>query len=204
MSRGGSHPCQAGCTCARHPGGRRPEVTCLACGTVFSIQRSLVGKQRFCSPECHIKDYQSNPERQRRRSEATHAALQNLPQEIKLKRNRGIAAAKTSVPLSESHKAKLAEVAQRNWEGGTTGDAYAVVLCPIGFIREHHVHYGDYVIRTGFGLRRKSFNLDFAHVEGKVNIELDGPRHKSTPAEDAARDAILRSLGWRIIRIKHA
>ena len=105
---------------------------------------------------------------------------------------------------SDETKAFLAECAVYNWQGGKAGEDFAAVLCPVGFIREYHFLYGEHVIMTAFGLRRKSFNLDFAHVEGKINIELDGPSHKSTPAEDAARDAILRDHGWRIIRIKHA
>lgn len=105
--------------------------------------------------------------------------------------------------FSEEHKDRIAKVAQRNWEGGQTGDDLNKLVAPAGFVREHRIHYGEPCIRTGFGLRRKSFNLDFAHVEGRVNIELDGPCHKSLPAADEERDAILRNLGWRVIRIKH-
>lgn len=106
--------------------------------------------------------------------------------------------------FSDEHKARLADIAVHNWTGGSTGDNFAATLCPIGFIREHHVCYGDYIIPTPYGLRRRQFNLDFAHVEGKVNIELDGSSHKTTVEADAARDAILREMGWRVIRIKHA
>lgn len=88
--------------------------------------------------------------------------------------------------------------------GGSTGDDFAAVLCPVGFIREFHVSYGEHVVPTPFGPRRRQFNLDFAHIEGKINIELDGSSHKTTAEADAVRDAILREIGWRIIRIKHA
>lgn len=105
---------------------------------------------------------------------------------------------------SDETKALLAECAVYNWQGGKVGEDFAAVLCPAGFIREYHFLYGEHVVMTAFGLRRKSFNLDFAHVEGRINIELDGPSHKATAEADAARDAVLRGLGWRVIRIKHA
>jgi very-short-patch-repair endonuclease len=49
---------------------------------------------------------------------------------------------------------------------------------------------------------RQSYHLDFAHVEGKVNIELDGPCHDHSKNEE--RDTFLRTLGWKVIRINHA
>jgi very-short-patch-repair endonuclease len=45
--------------------------------------------------------------------------------------------------------------------------------------------------------------MDFAHIEGKIDIELDGLGHKASSEEDAVRDKILRLYGWKIIRIKH-
>ena len=96
---------------------------------------------------------------------------------------------------SQSHREALARVAVHNWRGGKTGDLFAQLLCPAGFIREHRVRYG-----TGRG---EVFRIDFAHVDGKVAIELDGPRHKSSKDHDALRDSFLKTLGWRVIRIKH-
>jgi hypothetical protein len=90
--------------------------------------------------------------------------------------------------------------------GGDTGDVFASILCPVGYVREYRVYYGEPVVRV-FGrdrFRRKNLSLDFAHVEGKINIELDGPGHRIAPMGDVARDALLRDLGWRIIRIRHA
>jgi len=104
---------------------------------------------------------------------------------------------------TQGHKDKLAIVAVHNWMGGQTADNFAAVLCPAGFVREHHVYYGEHNQKTGFGLRRACYQLDFAHIEGKINIELDGPRHKATSEEDAVRDDVLRDLGWRVIRIRH-
>jgi hypothetical protein len=98
------------------------------------------------------------------------------------------------------------EHAQINFEGGVTGIEFARVLCPAGYIREHYLYYGDHVVRFGITgqLRRRFFRLDFAHLEAKVNIEIDGTKH-SSPLEierDRRRDSIIRDLGWKIIRIK--
>ena len=204
MGRGGSHPCQDGCTCARHPGGKRPEAICPVCGTVFEFQRSTAHKRRFCSPECNLIDYNNSAERWASKSESVRKGYARKPLEARVLHGKRISKARKGIQFSDEHKAILADCAVHNYQGGKTGDEFASILCPAGFVREHHFLYGEHVIRTAFGLRRRSFNLDFAHVEGKVNIELDGPRHKSTPEKDAARDAILRNLGWRVIRIKHA
>ena len=84
------------------------------------------------------------------------------------------------------------------------GDDYARILEPVGFVREHTIYYGEKIVKTGYGLRRKFFKLDFTEPTSKTNIELDGPGHATTTEEDAARDQILRGLGWRVIRIHHA
>lgn len=82
----------------------------------------------------------------------------------------------------------------RNWSGGKQGDEYEKILAPAGYVRESKVYYS--------GQRGVHFNLDFAHLEAKVNIEIDGPFHDDTG--DVVRDAVLRSLGWKVIRIKDA
>lgn len=83
----------------------------------------------------------------------------------------------------------------RNWKGGDVGDEYARVLCPKGFVREYHFY---------FGLNnRRQVVMDFALVGGKLNVELDGPAHLASSEEDARRDAELRILGWRVVRITH-
>lgn len=47
-----------------------------------------------------------------------------------------------------------------------------------------------------------AYKLDFAHREAKVNIEIDGLSHRGRRFEDERRDEYLRSLGWKVIRIK--
>ena len=147
------------------------------------------------------KRWQEHPltEETSARLSASHLGLKDLP-ETRLRKS----TAAKGKPKSEIHKANLGKVAARSWRGGQIAENFAAILCPAGFIREYQVFYGEQTRKTGFGFRRENFQLDFAHVEGKVNIELDGPGHKTMPEEDALRDSILCTLGWRIIRIRHA
>lgn len=93
--------------------------------------------------------------------------------------------------------------AKNTFDGGQIAADFAAVLCPVGFIFDkHHVWFGHKI--SSIGRRSGHCRMDFAHVEAKVNIELDGPSHyKNTQnRKDFERDAILRSLGWKIIRIR--
>ncbi len=101
----------------------------------------------------------------------------------------------TGRAFSQEHKDNIAAVAVRSWRGGGAGDTLARALCPAGFVREHVVMWGS--------KRGEYFRLDFAHVDGKVNIELDGPGHKQHGVTDNLRDAFLRAHGWRVIRVRH-
>jgi hypothetical protein len=116
------------------------------------------------------------------------------------------ALARPDVKARHSAAVKQAFLRHNNFMGGSVGDDFASILCPAGFIREHRIYYGDPTVQI-FGyeerLRKKNFSLDFAHLEGKINIELDGPGHSIYPSGDDVRDSILRNLGWRIIRIHH-
>jgi hypothetical protein len=96
--------------------------------------------------------------------------------------------------FTPERRRELAEVAYFNFTGGRTGAEFAAILCPAGFVREHHFQWGS---------AGEHFKLDFAHLEGKVCIELDGPNHKSSKEYDDMRDALLRAMGWRVIRIRH-
>lgn len=101
--------------------------------------------------------------------------------------------------ISDNHKAVLSTLrkvdGRHHFTGGDTADAYAEVLCPIGFIREYKFYYARGI--------HSCFQLDFAHIEGKICIEIDGPSHSNTQLYDQQRDEIVKHFGWRVIRIKN-
>jgi hypothetical protein len=72
------------------------------------------------------------------------------------------------------------------------------ILRPAGFVREYAIGIK--------GRKLRNYKVDFAHVEGKIAIECDGPAHRSHKSRelDRKKDMILRSFGWRIIRVRHA
>lgn len=97
---------------------------------------------------------------------------------------------------------RRAKLRQNTFDGGETAVVFATVLCSVGFVREHYIWFGNKIDKRG--RRNGHAKLDFAHVEGKVDIELDDPRHDSIKQNrhDFERDAMLRSLGWKILRIR--
>lgn len=46
------------------------------------------------------------------------------------------------------------------------------------------------------------YRLDFAYPDVRLDVEIDGPRHRrpEVEAKDHRRDAYLRSLGWEVLR----
>lgn len=97
--------------------------------------------------------------------------------------------------MSDAARERMKQNAGSYFKGGKTADEFASVLCPAGFVREHRIQWGE--------VYTENFRLDFAHLEGKVCIELDGPHHRKTQEYDAMREALLKAMGWRVIRIKH-
>lgn len=145
----------------------------------------------------------ADPAWRKKVSDGTRAGQANMSADEREIWNINQSLARLDTHPTEETKEKLSKVGPRNWTGGQIAELYATVLCPVGFVREYHFTYGTKTVTTGWGFRRPRYQMDFAHVEGKVNIELDGPHHKGTPEHDARRDAILREHGWKIIRIKH-
>lgn len=78
--------------------------------------------------------------------------------------------------------------------GGTS--PREIALWPL--LQEHGWLYGlRFVAPSG------SFELDFAHIERKLNVEIDGVEHREPRGrhKDAIRDEHLGDLGWQILRI---
>lgn len=63
--------------------------------------------------------------------------------------------------------------------------------------------------RHGYWFRRQHpihpYVADFAHVEAKLVIEVDGATHSSTDevAYDKRRDTYMQRLGWTILRVQN-
>lgn len=100
------------------------------------------------------------------------------------------------IPISHKKaiSAFMKKESRRHFMGGKIADYFAEILCPAGFIREYKFFYAQKLYAN--------FQLDFAHVEGKICIELDGKSHDNTQIYDQHRDEILKHFGWRVIRIK--
>lgn len=101
--------------------------------------------------------------------------------------------------IRERHLTALKNVFQQtpngnNFPVGTPASQldFAAVLCPAGYLMD--------TVRLAQG--RSVYVLDFAHPEAKVNIEIDGSSHRGHEVRDARRDVFLRSLGWKVIRIR--
>lgn len=49
------------------------------------------------------------------------------------------------------------------------------------------------------------YELDFAHLPGKIDIEIDGEQHYADPRiveSDIRRDEFMKSNGWKVMRIR--
>lgn len=93
--------------------------------------------------------------------------------------------------LTEEHKATISALMKRegrqHFTGGKLADDFAAILCPVGFVREYKFYYARGI--------HSYFQFDFAHVDGRVCIELDGLTHRETQLYDAQRDEIVRHFG---------
>lgn len=164
-----SRRCAPGCSCGRH----RPGSTTVY---VRTAQQRLAASS-VARPDTAQRNRQARSMLTRLRSSAS--ALERWR----------VNARKTATGGRRSTSGNF------GFTGGKTGEQYATVLCPAGYVREHLIQYAPG--------RRNCFKVDFAHLAAKVVIELDGPHHQATEEDDACRDQVLRALGWKVIRISH-
>lgn len=156
-----------------------------------------------CAPGCKCKRHRKTSwETRQKISDALrdHEVTEETKAKLRLARLH-----QKHAPCSQEQRALLSKIktgrpaplgsGRFNFSGGKSGEEYAKVLCPVGFVREYRVYYSRVP-------KARYYQLDFAHVEAKVAIELDGPFHYSTNEDDRKRDVVLRSLGWKVIRIK--
>jgi very-short-patch-repair endonuclease len=111
-------------------------------------------------------------------------------------------ARKNRAKLSEMGKNNMAKLmASGKWKGWS-GKGKDVSSYPERFIdgllRQRSV--SGYV----FQYQVKRFCIDFAFVEQKIALEVDGKQHDYPGGRehDEKRDAILSALGWKVFRIK--
>lgn len=95
-------------------------------------------------------------------------------------------------PISQEARKTHSRNAFWSFRGGETGKFWASLLCPLGYLQEYRVY------KDG-----RRFVLDFALPSVKICFELDGEWHATTPEQDEERDNLLRSMGWKVIRVKH-
>ncbi|SRR5258708_6862403 len=164
----------------------RKTIKC-PCGTVF--EERLRSTRKYCSLDCSYIF-----------SELRGRKIGCTPWNKGLK---GVQEAwNKGKPHSDETKNKLREVLNggphsrygRGGEPSPTMLLYAF-LCSAGF----EMDKVTVPIPTG-----SAYLLDFAHRDAKVNIEIDGSSHIGREKQDTRRDAYLKSLGWKIIRIRHA
>lgn len=164
----------------------------------------------ICKPGCRCKSCRSlarTIENKRRWASGTYATrvVRSGEPEIRAKisaSNEGkVRSAEARANYSTSLKRDYASGVRKpapgsghfNWSGGKQGAKYAAVLCPLGYKREHML----WTSNTPTSIVK----LDFALLLEKINIEIDGPYHCTSPDEDKLRDSVLQRLGWKVIRI---
>lgn len=78
----------------------------------------------------------------------------------------------------------------------------ASVLVPLGFVPEFKVKTNGHCRELNPG---GYYVIDFAHLELMIAIELDGKSHapRKKKERDRIKTAVLESLGWTVIRIRH-
>lgn len=85
-------------------------------------------------------------------------------------------------------------VIERGWRSGTSLEDWAALILdrfghrPPAVAHQYHVG---------------TWRIDFAWVDLKVALELDGWHHRSPEgaAHDVHRDAVLRARGWLVLRV---
>lgn len=176
-----SHACYP-----RQPKGPRKTIVC-PCGKSFEARPP--SKKQYCTLECSWRYSTKRGRKPGYTSERKGIKSGIIPW------NKGI-------PCSEEQKEQLRKL----YEGkaitcyGRGGDpspmmlVYKDILCPLGYEMDA-VHIP---ISTG-----GTYMLDFAHREAKIDIEIDGITHAGRKAHDEKRDAYLKSLGWKVIRVRH-
>lgn len=173
----------------------KPHNLCIKCGKECQKPGRKV---RWCSPECRYSDpvYKeelrlrtSDPAWRKRVSDSTRTAMHNP-----VVRERHLAALEEVFAATENGN---------NFSGGKgtapneTMLLYASILRPLGYLMDEVT-----ISRGNDSGRGGHYTLDFALPSEKIDIEIDGTSHRNRQRKDYERDEFLRSLGWKVIRVR--
>ena len=153
------------------------ELKCKYCNKEFSLGKSLAGHQTWCK---------QNPN-----TESSKAKISKIRKDIS---------------LSEEHKQKIS-VSRKRYLDENPGN--------IPYLLNHSSKesYPEKIFREALETNKisgwvqeypiKRYSLDFAFVDLKINIEIDGATHSQdfVRIKDEERDNTLQSLGWIVYRI---
>jgi very-short-patch-repair endonuclease len=152
-------------------------LDCKYCGTSFSDSKKLGGHTGGCKLNPNYKNRNeklSNIGKNKRLSDETKKKISTSRKKF-LDENPG------SIPYLLNHSSK---------------ESYPEKLFRLKLEKENIIGWiQEYPI-----LR---YSLDFAFIDKKINIEIDGGTHKINTVlkKDMERDLILKEMGWKIIRI---
>ncbi len=202
------------------PRPRQPDVTliCLICSKPFKARFKARNRKKYCGKDCTHAARVQNTKRQFQEASSRIEHANRIKRAYENPANRKIASEAAKRRYQDPEQKQLAVDLMKDrwndsifrkkrcvdasinayysWCGGKAGNEYARLLESCGFQREYVVQWG---LKKG-----ERFKLDFAEPKLKINIELDGPHHKSTPYKDWERDQVLKNyLGWIVIRIPH-
>lgn len=144
---------------------------------------------RVCGEPTRYHGIPSNP-----RAALVRCDRQDCRDESRAKKNQRIAERAKSMYASGERPRLIG-----NWQRVRTVSAEEEALAPwfksIGWTPQY---------RFVPGTNQRSFRLDFADSERRLDVEIDGTSHRFPERQrrDAARDATLIAGGWRVLRIQ--
>src|SRR3972149_4336479 len=184
---------------------------CAWCGMKFVVKIVQASKKRFCGRSCSAKWRMSQPEIIAKvHTKEVHAIIgqkkslwfkSGSPKAIKeLNRIRHLNPMSdpfVRFKVSKILKSMSHKPSERggNGKGLTKPQSMLLEALPNGWVSEYALSLGP---------RRASYStcykLDLANPKMKINIEVDGNSHHSRKRSDMKRDAMLDSLGWKVLR----
>ena len=162
---------------------KRITKVCVACGESFEVRFSQEKRHKSCGkPECVKKAYS--------------LANQNRPTELRQR----IGETRKQRFASGKIKTRLSEFRLSSSNALTEAESFiAPFLSQLNFIPHHQINTG---LSPRYG-NSHMFVVDFANIEQKMYIEIDGRSHHTLKGQerDVKRGSLLLELGWQGIHI---